>query len=244
MIERTVRRTARPGIAETARRRLSATAALCSVVVVVTVAAGCTDPSPPGAWGEVRGTASSLVPSATLRDWVSYGDQLAVLRITSERPRPAAGRDGGGGLVLRQVGALVDSVAWSRPEAERLPEQLKITTTEWASGGDGRGAPTDDASSPRLAVGGRYLVLLARFPDGTWAALADTVLPYVDGHVRLTDRLAARAAHVEAVDAVSGRTVEEVARLLERTAPYRVAVAKASLDPIERYEAVEGARGP
>jgi hypothetical protein len=119
----------------------------------------------------------------TSTDWVTYADQVVVVRPTSEREIPATEeeRDAGEGYLGRSANLDVDKVLWSRSEAPAAPRSLTLDVAGWAFK-DGQRQEFAVHDTPRLEVGHTYIVALARLEDGTWSVLGSGAsLPYDGG---------------------------------------------------------------
>ncbi|MFD4790808.1 hypothetical protein ACFWN1_27940 [Streptomyces sp. NPDC058459] len=125
------------------------------------------------------------IPSATATDWVSYGDQAAVVHVTAEHEGAADSEEvaAGEGYLSRTVDLQVKERVWSRSGATALPAALTIVADGWSFKGDAK-TRVGSAEASRLEVGHDYLVALAHYADGEWATIGTgAILPYDGGEV-------------------------------------------------------------
>jgi hypothetical protein len=140
------------------------------------------------------------VPSFTATDWVSHGDQVAVVRVTAEHEQRETssadssadpGEDSGDGsgdgsgedYLSRTVDLRVGQRLWTRPGAPALPATVSITADGWQLK-DGGKREVGSRDSSRLEVGHDYVVAFGHFSDGGWAPLGSGgVLPCDGGRI-------------------------------------------------------------
>ncbi|MEH0576315.1 MULTISPECIES: hypothetical protein [Streptomyces] len=139
------------------------------------------------------------VPSFTATDWVSHGDQVAVVRVTAEHERPETssadssadsgdGSDGSGDgsdedYLSRTVDLRVEQRLWTRAGAPALPAAVSVTADGWQLK-DGAKREVGSRDSSRLEVGHDYVVAFGHFSDGVWAPLGSgAVLPCDGGRI-------------------------------------------------------------
>lgn len=125
------------------------------------------------------------IPSATATDWVSYGDQAAVVHVTAEHEGAADSEEieAGEGYLSRTVDLEVKERVWSRSGATALPASLTIVADGWSFKGDSK-TRVGSAEASRLEVGHDYLVSLAHYADGEWATIGTGgILPYDNSEV-------------------------------------------------------------
>lgn len=178
------------------------------------------------------GQREPLWPVESLRSWVSYSDQLAVVRVTAEEafgPEPTER----GAYIPRRVALTLERVLWHRRGAPAAPTRLSIVDWGWCRTADGR-APMVIDGVARLKVGRRYLVPLVQY-RGEWTT-------FDEGRLRLVrNRLRGGVDYGRPVVAhrlLLGLAPSSAARLVDRTAPYRAAVRLAGADPVRRSHAV------
>lgn len=144
--------------------------------------------------GTGRRSASAALdttPFDSFSDWVSFADQVSVIRVDSER----AGEDkhpteDGRGLP-RYVKVSVEQTLWSYGAPDT---SLELEADGWQVFTDGSRRPINPERGSRLEVGRRYLTAIVRpYPNpagGTHPAsvlTASSALPLVDDRVRTTD---------------------------------------------------------
>ncbi|MFE5212284.1 hypothetical protein [Streptomyces sp. NPDC056600] len=120
------------------------------------------------------------LPNSSPVDWVSYGDQVAVVDVTSEAEIPASAEEvaAGEGYIGRRITLDVGETVWSRPGAPTLPSTLSLVVDGWSFQGATR-TPIALEQSSRLEPGHTYVLSLAKLSDGTWSALgSQSALPY------------------------------------------------------------------
>lgn len=180
-------------------------------------------------------TADPAWPQETLRDAVTYADQVSVVVVRSERALETDPEriDRDGGLVGREVVVEVEETIWRRPGAPELRGSEPMFVWGWMVQGE-LWRPIV-AGGPRLEVGGRYLVGLAEAEPGTWGQFADGFTLPLDG-----DRVAAPEG-IEPTSryakAFAGLALAEVAARLEETPPDPRAAPFAHLPPERRWNA-------
>ncbi|RKE23542.1 hypothetical protein [Streptomyces sp. TLI_171] len=168
----------------TTRRRLAAALAVTAAATAVAVTLGTGahhSPAGPAAPGHrvILADAKERLPSGTAQDWVSYGDDTVVAKVTAETAdTPSAEEQASGeGYVSRTVTLTVQQNLWDRSGAPALPATLTLTVDGWAFTGSTRTPLSTEGS--RLEIGHTYLLTLARFASGEWAPIGGGArLPY------------------------------------------------------------------
>lgn len=212
----------------------------------------------------ILGTAEKeAVPSFTATDWVSYGDQVAVVRVTAEHERRDTDTDTDEGAgteedyLSRTVDLQVEELVWARSDAPALPPTVSVTADGWQLK-DGTKKELGSPDSSRLEVGHDYVITFARFSDGTWSPLGSGgVLPYDHGRIgegefqgetgtadayRSTweERLIPGDEQPMAFR-TAGKLTTGVQGILRSTTPDATAARYFGLDPAARYQKVAGA---
>lgn len=172
-----------------------ATAWVSTLGVVLLVPACGADTEPPQS-DVLRTHLSDRYPSTTASDWVTYGDVVAVVKVTGER-RGEPSEDAlkvGKGEVPRTVTFAVQDVVWERPGVKALPTSLEHPALGWrfedGNVKDARALVADDR--PSLRRGHTYVVAFAwqeeRCYEGDgviparWVGLgAGSSIPLADG---------------------------------------------------------------
>jgi hypothetical protein len=213
-------------------------AALLAVIGALSAAlatrgGGATDPEACSPVGESSWTMD------TLRDWVSFSDQLSVIRVVHEAiPPTPTGPEGWAGFIGRTVTVEVERTLWRRPGAPRAPARVRFGDWGWW-GEPGHKRPTRVCGVTRLEVGRTYLAPLARIRGRVW-------VPSDDSRLRLRGDLVVGGvdggepsfAHRE----LAGRRLARAAALVEGTSPYPAAARRPHLDPARRWNEVDSDR--
>ncbi|MBB1246084.1 hypothetical protein GL263_21375 [Streptomyces durbertensis] len=222
---------------------LVATAAATVAAVMVVRPTGIGERNGVAPTATVAPQADDLLPSVTSTDWVSYADQVVVVRPTSEQEVPASAeeRTAGEGYVGRRAVMTVGEVLWSRSGAPAVPRSLTLDVAGWVSrGGERREFAVRGTS--RLEIGHTYIVAVARLGDGTWSTLGSGAsLPY-DGGVIGNGELEGTTVEARPKrsgdgvrERMAGRSAQELTVLLRRTVPDPAAARHADLPPEERH---------
>lgn len=162
-------------------------------------------------------------PEDTVRDWVTYADRVITVRIQSEGRREPTeeGVRLGRRSTHRKVTWTRQAVLWANPArpAEDAPSTLTTSGGSWSSQRDGA-HPEAFGGDPILFVGHTYLAVLTHSASGEarareWITMA--MLPFDDGRVGDGERYRGWQGQAELLDAVWGKTGDEVAALLRRT---------------------------
>lgn len=211
-----------------------------SCVVVVIIAGGlglqgCGSDTDGGSQASIiYGSGSGRVPDEELRDWVSYADAIAVVRVVDERRTgsDAEDRKNGEGLIGRDVVVEVDEVLWRRPTSQELPSTFSFGHTGWLFHGDEE-VPMGVDGAARLTVGDTYLMpLVVWAQEGGWSLMTSTSsMEMIDERVTLFEETDRRPSAV----ALSGHTASEVSAILQATRPQPEAEQNPQLTPEERY---------
>lgn len=187
------------------------------------------------------GAGADRFPGQSMRDWVSYADHVAIYSVVAEREIPASPSDleNGGGLQGRIVTLRVERTLWSAPGAPDLPAEIEMRALGWVLQDGGRVPMTTD-DAPRVAVGERYLAPLVQVEAGTgapewWPLTVGSQLPLNDSRVTPPGQ---RAWSSPMREALSGRSVDEIAGLVRAQSPDPIAEKYRSLRPTERIRAV------
>lgn len=181
---------------------------------------------------EDKGAASgsSLWPSETLTDWVTYGEYVVVLRpvsIRERRPSPSE-LENGEGLTTRSATLTVQDVVWSRsPRIHQQPETLTWTLvgSAFSDGKFKHRTPTFTPGESSVVMGHTYLAVIAMVPalcdaesrvDARWDALGTgSILPFDNDTVGEGEFEGANSS----VDSIR-RDPEVAASVLGRTVGY------------------------
>lgn len=156
----------------------------------------------------VAGQAAEQYPTLTASDWVTHGDYAAVLEVVpgSEQKGDvqAEDKDHGEGYIPRTATVKVDEVLWSNPQASAAPSTYKAELMGWWWKGD---STREFAwkGEPRIEAGHKYIGLLVKQDDGTWATTLH-VMPYDNGKVGTGE-----VAGLNATDESTANSLEEQA---------------------------------
>ncbi|MET9959508.1 hypothetical protein ABZ128_10570 [Streptomyces sp. NPDC006326] len=202
--------------------------------------------------------AKEALPSTTARDWVSYADHVAVVRVVSEgEDAPSAEETAAGeGYISRTVKIDVAQKLWSRPGAPELPASVTSTVDGWSFKGSTR-TPIARENASRLEPGHTYVIALARFGDGQWSRTGSgAALPY-DSSVLGNGEVMSKTVTIEkapspmppmvegpGLDATEvaavakGQAASALASMLAQATAEPAAVQNAGLDPVSRYAKV------
>ena len=137
------------------------------------------------------GIGLTAFPDATVEDWVTYGDFLLLVQVTSEERLPADEEEvkRGMGLIPRQVRLRTEQIVWRRPTLDdvvKAPGSMTMRIGGWTVQGQEERPFVRRGQQP-LEVGGSYVVVLQQSDLGEtgvleWGALR--VLPIIGSTVR------------------------------------------------------------
>ncbi|MFE4057309.1 hypothetical protein ACFXP3_13605 [Streptomyces sp. NPDC059096] len=208
----------------------------------------------PGTGGVVTGApqADDVLPSVTGTDWVTYADQVVVVRPTAEREIPASAEEteAGEGYIGRAATLTVDQVLWTRTGAPAAPDAVDVDVAGWVFK-DGQRREFAIHDTPRLENGHTYIVALARLDDGSWSALgSDGILPYdnaVIGNGESQGTVGQASAGrsggntEESVESrMNGKSAQDLVDLLKKTEPDPAAAPYTNLPSDQRYAKTHG----
>jgi hypothetical protein len=187
----------------------------------------------------VAGDGAGRLPAESLRDWVSYADEVAVFTVASEQelqtPQEESAR--GEGLVGRTVELQVNKILWRRPGSQPAGDVLDVATYGWVLK-DGEQISFAPSSGPRLEVGRTYVAPLVRFSDGEWGPQSDdSVVEVRDGSLVWTGR----GQPSRPAASLTGKSTAEVAQQVSAARAYPAAIANAQLSAEDRAAVVNGA---
>jgi hypothetical protein len=199
------------------------------VVLALTLAA------PAAAQGTDCAEADRAWTTDTLRDLVSFSDQLSIVRGVGESiPPEPDGPEGWAGFITRRVEVEVGRTFWRRPGAPRAPRSFRFIDWGWWGDLDDK-RPARVCGGTRLEVGRRYLAPLVRWHGDWFPADTARLLLFDDLVVGGVDDGEPSFAHQE----LAGRTIRQAVRLVKRTIPYHAAVRHPKLNPPRRWSAVD-----
>jgi hypothetical protein len=204
------------------------------MVALVGVMVACTD-ADQGASSCSDANIDFGLPTESFTDWVSYADQLSVVQVLAEKklwrvPDPGAPPEK---YVGRSVEIRVSDTTWRRPDAPVAPGRVWMTA-DFPGWLNDRGIrPVLWGEGPRLEVGRRYLMALARFDEGDWGAFPRATLP-IEEDGTLADTCSKRPT----LDALAGLTVARATKLVVATPPDPRVAGLGHLPPKERLQTV------
>lgn len=176
-------------------------------------------------------------PDSTLRDWVSYADQVSVVRVISESriDPPSDVIERGEGYVGRRITIEVESTIWGRGFHE-VNGRVTMLAPGWAMH-DSKEYPFVPAGGSRGEVGHRYLAPLVLTDEGDWTIFSFSGLfPLFDD--RISEDRRAGTAEGQIAKQIVGLTVPSVTEMLAKTDADPLAVKYGILSPDARVEAV------
>lgn len=223
------------------------TVRLLPLVVTTAVAlAGCGSssvdgsaaPGPdPAATRVVIAEAAYAYPSDTLQDWVSYNNEIAVVRVTSadEIPVDDSVKQRGEWTTNRRAVLQIERVLWRGPGQPQAPNEVAVVTSGFVHKNGDR-LPLVMHGAARLEPGERYVVPLA-LQDGEWLIPGTSAAPLVNGRVQ-----PAAGQENPAVTELAAHTPDQVQEKLGRTQPDAAAARRGNLQPYERWQEVANER--
>jgi hypothetical protein len=164
-------------------------------------------------------------PAETLSDWVSYAEQVSIVRITADRPiAPPTNLESTGGYRGREADFVVEQTLWTAPEITTPLTSFAMNVAGWFKDHE-----ACIEGSPRVEVGDRYVIPIAHDDDGSVTTLSSSAfvaLNQVRGLVgKYTD-----PAH----DALRGTTVEQMTARLRAARMNPIAARYRNLSPRQR----------
>lgn len=174
---------------------------------------------------------SSRLPRSSISDWVSWGDHLVSVEVSSEAiGKPTVEEvERGDGLVGRTLTVRTNEVLWSRRGAPDLPAEFSFA----GSGviyDDGNLVTADVSGNLTLQVGRTYVFMVVKYPE-TWGPLGPVLPAPAPGRPIHLDK---GQVFEEWAPAVDGITVEGLVALLARTAPDPLAAKHFDLEGVPR----------
>ena len=129
-----------------------------------------------------------LFPAQTLTDWVSYMDHLSAVTVVADQeiPAPDSVVRNREGYIGRRARIRIDDPIWTNTGVTPLEGEFETNVWGWYLKGDQR-TPFSGAYSPRLEVGGRYVMALKRFERGLAALTPESVFPVTGDPIATED---------------------------------------------------------
>lgn len=141
---------------------------------------GCGGSDPDDTSGALCAGTDYILPSSTLRDLVTYADQVAVVEVVDESELRGDGPDAG---LYREVTIGVRDVVWQAPQRRTVPDETTYITEGWIDRDPDKG-PVAPCDQPAMTVGQTYVVGLVEYSSGEWAPMGGPfVLDVDDGHL-------------------------------------------------------------
>jgi hypothetical protein len=189
----------------------------------------------------VYGQAQSRFPD-DLKGWATFGDQLSIVLVSSERALTASAEEEkvGEGYVPRAVTVKVERTVWRRDgAAAEAPAEITYLSPGWVLHDHAR-YPFAFLGGARPETGGRYLVVLTNSKDVGWTPMAVNATMPIDDAGRVADTSESRSQD-DPAEAMVGRTPEQVAAILADTKPSDAISGLESTSPEQRLDAVVAA---
>jgi hypothetical protein len=178
-------------------------------------------------------------PDSSLRDWVSYADQVSEIEILSETRGTLHGdaAKAGEGLITRFVDVRIVATIWwnSEVRAEAQTNDLYLGTIGWHER-EGKLHELVPGDAARLELGGKYVAALQQHPAG-WSFLTSRCVLAAGGD-EIAEKDVAEHGEGEVAEMLSGMSHEEMRSLLNSIRPYEEAAANWDRTPEERLAAV------
>ena len=207
--------------------------------------------STPQRTGDVAAQSSGVIPTDSLEDWVTYGDDLAPFTVKSVRegePDPEE-RERKEGTISREMTISIDEPLWSRPTASgevRLPSELTTGAGFYVFHGEDRQRAIVEGR-PWLEQDEKYLgifnfmdpELKNQMPDPgkgdpVWGPI---VWMHMDDEGRVDEVF---NPDEPSTKELVGKTAKEVAAVLQETEPDPKASRYMDDDPAVRYQRAYG----
>jgi hypothetical protein len=186
---------------------------------------------------------SSLYPSQTASDVVSYADQVSVVTAIAEKDVPDANVDpeqekADGHMVARYITFRVDETVWHRDGAPSLTGTFTAFLDGWWVKGSDRQAFVVDRA-PFIEIGARYLTPLA-YDGSAWSPIpGQDVFPVQAATVAPSD---AQRAHIPLAAQLNGDNLQQAGLVFAAAKPDPLAAQHFDLRPRARAHAVGVAR--
>lgn len=177
-------------------------------------------------------------PTDTLTDWLSYADQVSVVSVVSEKEIPAAPEvlKRGRGEIQRVVALHIDESIWQGGGFIPRGGDLQLSAGGWWQKGSSR-VPVSGVCTPRLEVGGRYVMPLAGHRHGWGPLTSGSVLAAGEDAIATADVKA--SGHNPVARSLAGKTVAEIKMILAETPLDPIAEKYRDLPVEERWRAIQ-----
>jgi hypothetical protein len=192
------------------------------------------------AWGSDPGTPQMVVAQPdyvwgdTPRDWISWADEIAVVRLVGEErlPLPEEIHPSEEGSVARRVEAKVEARLWAHPDAARVPPVVMLRTTDGWWYDHGEYIPSKDVGTHRAEVGDRLVVAILDSENYGWSLMAGGIPLTHDSRVRIDPDQTDIGRHAE------GMTLQQLRETFRAVKPFPDVERFRHLDIEERMIAV------
>jgi hypothetical protein len=225
---------------------LAVAATLAALAVVAILGRGDDEGAPPGSGSQgpvMLGEAVDLLPSETLRDWVSFADDLAVVSVAAERelpPPPGADPRLDEDYIGREVTLQVERTLWHRPGGPSVGDDFDMVVWGWTER-SGTRRPFAVLGGARMEVGRRYLLPVTKI-EGEWTPLGSGTILTLEGDTVTSDVPGNKPEPVAA--AMKGRSLADARRAVNSAAPYPLAAKNAEVPAVERWKLVSRQQTP
>lgn len=190
----------------------------------------------------VVGQGEAIFPSETLTDWVSYGLQVSEVTVLTEE-RAGGDPTDADPYVARLVQINVDKNLWVNSDGfSPVAGTIEFFASGWVKQGDHE-ALFALLNSPRLEVGGHYIMPLTLMPPevpSMWGPLGTSAVLGVPGD-QVAEEDVQQRGNLGAATAFSGRPESELASALANTPMDPRVVPFRTLSPYERLQAANQA---
>lgn len=170
-----------------------------------------------------------------LRDWVSFADHVVKVAVIHESwlDLTEEEKKRGEGYLGREITLQIEQLIWSNPEQMKPPVRINF----FAAGAvvrDHMVIPAQIAGSTRLDVGDRAIVPLIYVPNEGWMPLTPSGIMLLGENMTRKDPVST----TEAVSALSGMSVDQIARKLKSVLPYDQVRSSMAMDAVKRMRLV------
>lgn len=187
-----------------------------------------------------------LLPNNTLTDWVTFGDHVAIVKLTQSTALPASEEEkrNSEGYIPRKISFEVEKVVWSRKGAQPAPKNLDLSVDGWAFNKSRQIPVRDEGQATIEGIGSEYLAVLTKLERSEsvsmpgWITLGSTtIVPLTAEHDSASAPDTLNEGEGLALKAVAGLTPDEVVSLLDGTPADPYALPYMDLPPDERSQA-------
>ena len=216
-----------------AAERVHAVPGHFAFVAVLLLLAGCgSEPADRSSVGE----GEAMFPADRVEDWVSYADQLSLVVVENdaEIPPPESVTSNGEGYIGRTATLRVERTLWTQNDVTAVEGSITFPVAGWILREGRKKTDAAVAGGPRIEVGDRLLIPLARQPDGSLGLMSSSAVLVIRGGVVVL----ADGQQNPAVEGMVGMTPNAVGELVSAASPDPAALQHWDLPPWERARAV------